>query len=109
MKDGANLIYNRPEIREELLHDIVSASYENDEEEEEQLQPGETNPQNMPEKKLMETQKKRTSLSKMSGSLHKHIMKRHLSTEEPKKKKKKPRVSANQHPMFRKFFAGNKK
>lgn len=107
VKDGSNLLYNKPEIQQDLLQDIISASYDNDVEEEEQLQPGEANPQNMTEDKLLATEVKRTSLSKMSVSLHKRILKRHLSTTQPKKKKK-PKILANQHPMFRRFFAGKK-
>ncbi|GFE55061.1 DNA repair helicase [Babesia ovis] len=104
VKDESNLIYCRPEIREELLRDIIMASDEQDEEDDEQNPDAKNNPQH--ENLDMRTTQTRTVLSKFTGSLHRQIMKRNMSNE--KTKKKGSRKLANQHPMFRKFFSNIK-
>ncbi|GIX63591.1 DNA repair helicase RAD25, putative [Babesia caballi] len=104
VKDESNLIYCRPDIREELLQDIVSACDENDDEEDEQGLPEDGKVKKGAEAAASKPTK--TPLAKFTGSLHRHIMKRNAANTPPKTKKL--RNTNNQHPMFRKFFSGIK-
>ncbi|ORM41872.1 Dynamin-related protein DNM1 [Babesia sp. Xinjiang] len=97
VKDENDLIYCRPEIRDELLRDIVLASDEPDEEEDDHVFEGKGNPQH--EDLGMYTNPRRTSLSTLTGSLHKQYLRRTKSTVKPKKRS--ARSLSSQHPMFR--------
>ncbi|GBE60912.1 DNA repair helicase [Babesia ovata] len=105
VKDESNLIYCRPEVREELLKDIIMAC-DDDDEEDELVHPDDPQSKAAPldPASLMEGREK--ALSKLSGSLHRQSIKRHMANAN--RIKKGTRKLANQHPIFRKFFSSVK-
>ncbi|CDR93906.1 DNA repair helicase rad25 family protein, putative [Babesia bigemina] len=106
VKDESNLVYCRPEIREELLQDIITACDENDDEEDELVHPDDPQSKVHTVDPALLVAGRERALSKLSGSLHKQSIKHHMANAN--RMKKGTRKLANQHPIFRKFFSGAK-
>ncbi|EDO08559.1 DNA repair helicase rad25 family protein [Babesia bovis T2Bo] len=101
VKDESNLIYAKPEVREELLREINVQTTDVDEEEDEHIPDPKLNPQL--ENININNIQNRTSLAALTGSTQNKQTKKKSHTL--KLRKKPLRKKASQHPMFRKFFS----